>query len=135
MTKYRPADFADDETSSMGSIQIGENSNSPSGLHVRFENPGANNHNLHNNSGTLAYLQQQMVSGGAFIYTVDANTRKLSRTRSFHPISELQEIVAHPKQLRTRSVDYHFPTRPPRRRPRNRDGNSARAPLGDPPDV
>lgn len=83
MTKYRPADFADDETSSMGSIQIGENSNSPSGLHVRFENPGANNHNLHNNSGTLAYLQQQMVSEGGSIYTVDENTRKLSRTRLF----------------------------------------------------
>lgn len=63
MTKYRPADFADEETSSMGSIQIGENSNNSPGLHVRFENPGSNHNNLHNQihySGNLAYLQQMV---------------------------------------------------------------------------
>lgn len=62
MTKYRPADFADDETSSMGSIQIGnENSNNSPNMHVRFENPGANNlHNQMHYSGNLAYLQQMV---------------------------------------------------------------------------
>ena len=58
MTKYRPADFADDETSSMGSIQIGESSSNSPGVHVRFENP---NHNLHNQySGHLPYLQHMV---------------------------------------------------------------------------
>lgn len=66
MTKYKPADFADDETSSMGSIQIGESNaasaQSPgSTLHVRFENPGSNHqpnhlhHQIHY-SNNLAYL-------------------------------------------------------------------------------
>lgn len=66
MTKYRPADFADDETSSMGSIQIGGdgNSNNSPGVHVRFENAGAT-HNLHNQthySGRWSYLQQLVSS-------------------------------------------------------------------------
>lgn len=76
MTKYRPADFADDETSSMGSIQIGnENSNNSPNMHVRFENPGANNlHNQMHYSGNLAYLQQmvsQLVIGHWMSFHMD----------------------------------------------------------------
>lgn len=80
MTKYRPADFADDETSSMGSIQIGnENSNNSPNMHVRFENPGANN--LHNQTHYSAYLQQmvsQLFYGHCMSFHMDTATNPVT---------------------------------------------------------
>lgn len=100
MTKYRPADFADDETSSMGSIQIGENSNNSPGVHVRFENPGTN-HNLHNHSSTLAYLQHMVrrMTDNQLHYNPSFITTTTTCSPSPSPFPELAKVVALQEQL------------------------------------
>lgn len=63
MTKYKPADFVDDETSSMGSVQINDslNASSPGSVHVRFQNPSLNHTTSHlHYSSNMAYLQQMV---------------------------------------------------------------------------